>query len=92
MIKGVNRQMIEITDTGNPYFERALLVVRPACMEQPEGRLHEEARKLLTSSDAYSGLRLSKRTRRIRRILFGVCSGGAGIAFGIILRGIAFGT
>lgn len=29
MIKGVNRQIIEVMDTGNPYFERALLVVRP---------------------------------------------------------------
>ena len=73
MIKGVNRQMIEVTDTGNPYFERALLVVRAECMEQPEVRLHEEAHKILASSDAYSGLRLSRRTRRIRRILFGVC-------------------
>lgn len=63
MIKGVNRQMIEVTDTGNPYFERALLVVRAECMEQPEVRLHEEAHKILASSDAYSGLRLSRRTR-----------------------------
>lgn len=29
MIKGVNRQIIEVMDTGNQYFERALLVVRP---------------------------------------------------------------
>ena len=29
MIKGVNRQIIEVLDTGNEYFERALLVVRP---------------------------------------------------------------
>ena len=28
MIKGVNRQMIEMTHTGSPYFERAFLVVR----------------------------------------------------------------
>ena len=90
MIKGVNRQMIEVTDTGNPYFERALLVVRAECMEQPEVRLHEEAHKILASSDAYSGLRPSRRTRRIRRILFGVCSGGAGLAFGMLLQGLVF--
>ena len=29
MIKGINRQVIEIMDTGNLYYERALLVVRP---------------------------------------------------------------
>ena len=28
MIKGIHRQMIEVTHTGSPYFERAFLVVR----------------------------------------------------------------
>ena len=27
MIKGIHRQMIEVTHTGSPYFERAFLVV-----------------------------------------------------------------
>lgn len=89
MIKGVNRQMIEVTDTGNPYFERALLVVRPECMDQQDGRLHEEAQKLLRTSDGYAGLRLSRRSRRIRRILFAVFSGGTGIALGMLLQVMA---
>lgn len=29
MIKGVNRQVIEITETGSEYFEKMLLVVKP---------------------------------------------------------------
>ena len=88
MIKGINRQMIEVTDTGNPYFERAFLVVRPDCTDQQDGRLHEEAQKFLTFSDAYTGLRLSKRTRRLRRIALGLCSGGAGIVVGILLQSL----
>ena len=27
MIRGVNRQTIEIRETGNPFFERAILFV-----------------------------------------------------------------
>lgn len=29
MIKGVNRQVIEITETGSEYFEKMFLVVKP---------------------------------------------------------------
>ena len=29
MIKGVNRQMIEVTQTDSPFYERALFVVKP---------------------------------------------------------------
>ena len=45
MIKGVNRQIIEVTDTGSDYFERALLVVRANCTDTDTGMLHEEAKK-----------------------------------------------
>lgn len=29
MLKGVNKNVIEISDTGNDFFERAILFVRP---------------------------------------------------------------
>ena len=90
MIKGVNRQMIEVTDTGSPYFERALLVVRPDCVDQQDSRLHEEAHKFLASAGTYTGLRLSKRTRRLRGIAFGICSGAAGIVVGIFFQVLIF--
>ena len=47
MIKGVNRQIIEVMDTGNPYFERALLVVRPGYTDTEPTRLREEAQRML---------------------------------------------
>lgn len=30
MIKGINRQVVEIHDTGSEYFEKAILFVNPA--------------------------------------------------------------
>lgn len=85
MIKGVNRQIIEISETGNAYFERALLVVRPQCSDNT-ARLHEEANKLLMSSGSYSGLRRNRRRRLLGRIAL-VCSGGiGGLLIGILMR------
>lgn len=47
MIRGVNRQIIEINNTGNPYFERALLFVKPEYAAAQEGRLRAEADRLI---------------------------------------------
>ena len=36
MLRGVNRQIIEVNDIENPYFERAILFVKPGCGEASE--------------------------------------------------------
>lgn len=51
MIKGINRHMIEIADTGSPYFERALLVVQPQFDTVDETALHAAAKNLLEQAD-----------------------------------------
>ena len=47
MLKGVNRQVIEINDTGSRYFERAILIVRPEFFGESGERLRSDASKLL---------------------------------------------
>ncbi len=89
MIKGVNRQMIEVLETGSPYFERALLVVRPGCADLQDSRLHEEAQKLLKSAGGYTGLRHMRRYRRIRMALFALGTGTAGLFLGYWLHVLA---
>ena len=49
MIKGINRQIIEIGETGNIYFERAFLFVRPGVEQVDDHRLKTEARKMIGS-------------------------------------------
>lgn len=78
MIKGINRQVIEVTETGNPYFERALLVVRPSCRDDDESRLREEARRMVNAACGYSGMRLGRRQRLRNRILLALGSAAAG--------------
>lgn len=43
MIKGVNKQVVEITETGNEYFEKAIFFVRPEYSGLSEGKLREKA-------------------------------------------------
>ena len=47
MIKGINRQIIEINDTGNTYYEKAWLVVRPEFDSAQKELLEREAAQLI---------------------------------------------
>lgn len=77
MIKGVHRQMIEVTHTGSPYFERAFLVVRAG--EPPaEEKLHRMAEKVVEQAGTYAGLRRQKRRQALRQGLFALTCGGVG--------------
>ena len=88
MIKGVNRQIIEVTDTGNEYFERALLVVRPRFADSSPGRLHDEAQRFVRNAGGYTGLRMN-RGRNIREwILRGGSFGAVGILIGALLMSL----
>lgn len=44
MLKGMNKQVIEVMDTGSKYFERALLIVNPKNSTNQSQIYHEAAR------------------------------------------------
>ncbi|MBQ8209835.1 MAG: hypothetical protein IJZ35_04570 [Clostridia bacterium] len=52
MLKGVNRQVVEVADTGSEYFERALFFVNPKYYGLTDGKLRERAQTLVTSAGA----------------------------------------
>lgn len=45
MLKGVNKQVLEINETQNGFFEKAIFFVKPEYSGMGEGRLRESARK-----------------------------------------------
>ena len=47
MIKGVNRQIIEVTQIDNSYFERAWLVIKPEYMNVGANTIDAEADRYL---------------------------------------------
>ena len=43
MIKGINRQVVEVRDAGNECFERILFFVKPEYAGLSEGKIRERA-------------------------------------------------
>lgn len=86
MIKGVNRQMIEVTHTGSPYFERAYLVVRANCSQPSDEALHRLADKVVQQANSYAGLRRQRVRLFLRRGLWTLAAavGGAVITWVIM--------
>lgn len=52
MIKGVNRQVVEVSDTGSDYFEKALFFVNPKYYGLTDGKLREKAQTLMSATGA----------------------------------------
>lgn len=49
MLKGVNKNIVEINDTGNMYFERAVLFIRPEMNDVPRYHILKEASGYLSA-------------------------------------------
>lgn len=50
MIKGVNRQVVEVNDTGCEYFERIMFFVKPEYSGISEGKIRERAGMIAAST------------------------------------------
>lgn len=81
MIKGINRQIIEITETGNHYYERALLVIKPEYIDADRALLEKEAKKILKELDAPAAI------KKKNRVLYWALRLGAAAAFGAAFAG-----
>ena len=84
MVKGVNRQVLEIRDPGAPSFVRAFFFVKPVYAFTGEQTLRRAAEETLTGTD-----RLPRtRRRRIRAIALRELGAAAAAAGGAIVTAI----
>ena len=69
MVKGVNKTIIEINNTGNSYFERAILFIDPEYCCFSEKRIKNEALKYLNGvgKDYPTSLRQRNRAKQKRK-------------------------
>ena len=79
MVKGVNKQIIEINDTGNKYFEKVLLFVAPGKKDLPNELLQKRAKeyviefsKSLTPTVSIREQVTKRRARRRAAIISGL--------------------
>lgn len=79
MIKGVNRQVVEITQTDCEYFERILFFVKPEFASVSEGKLRERAGMMSSAANKPPVTKI--RRNRIFQLLclVGSAAAGAGV-------------
>lgn len=80
MIKGVIRQVIEVTDPSSIYYERAWLIVRPEYAKVQQNILEKEAQSLLKNVSSPSCMRPKRNFGFWAVRLGGSALAGAGIA------------
>ena len=91
MIKGVNKQVLEVTNPESPYFDKIIFFVSADGASQSEEKIKNEAQSVT------SQLRKPPKSRRSRRdkilsIVFAVCGIGAGAALMLLLGTIVQGV
>lgn len=70
MVKGVNRSVIEISNTQDSTIERAILFINPDKASRSQAQLSAQAAAFLQAADGeLRGVRLPKKQRRSGRIL-----------------------
>ncbi|MGN0468290.1 MAG: hypothetical protein ACI4GY_06175 [Acutalibacteraceae bacterium] len=52
MIKGVNRQVVEVVDTGCDYFEKIMFFVKPEYISISESKIRESAGRIASGAGA----------------------------------------
>ena len=71
MIRGLNKQVIVVRDTGSDYFEEAIFIVDPS-VRAADADLAAEAHRLIAASAGKSSRKQSrKRKLLIPAVLFG---------------------
>ena len=86
MVKGVNKHIIEINDTGKKYFEKVLLFITPGKKDFPEEILHAKAREYLfeITNNADKDINLRERIRRKRAKKKAMVISGAIVAVAVL--------
>ena len=86
MIKGVNRQVIEITQTKCEYFEKVLFFIKPEYSAVSEGDLRERATIIAQSAGMPPAVRLRKnKLRAALNMSVAACIGAAVSAAAFLL-------
>lgn len=76
MLRGVNRQVIEISETDCEYFERVLFFVKPECVCVSEGKLRERANAIAGKTDRPPMTRAVR--SKIRTVAYMAAAAGMG--------------
>lgn len=83
MIKGVNKQVLEINETQNSFFEKAIFFVKPEYSGMGEGRLKESAEKEIENAGKPPAGGFKYKNERIKNLVRMTAVFLVGIVIGI---------
>lgn len=69
MMKGVSKQILEVTNTDNPYFEKIIFFVKPEHSNTDYAKLKKEAEAVAAVTQKPPKIKLTK--KRILRMIAG---------------------
>lgn len=85
MIKGINKNMVVVKNTGSRYFEEAHFILRDGVCDKKEGnKFLDDAHRIVSSVLTEQG-KQSKNKKVMLPILFTVLAFALGIAIGLLL-------
>lgn len=79
MLKGTNRQVIEITQTDCEYFERVMFFVKPECVNVSEGKLRERASIIAGTDNKPPAMKIYRSRLKTAVIAVGAAVAGAAV-------------
>lgn len=88
MIKGVNRQVVEVAETGCDYFERALFFVNPKYYGITDGKLRERAQTIVKSAGAPPKTKGSEKRSKVKIFIEIAASAAAGAILTLLTSSI----
>ncbi len=88
MIKGVNRQVVEVAETGSDYFEKALFFVNPRYYGMTDGKLRERAQTLMNAAGSPPKAKSSSKRSKIGIIIEIAASAAAGAIITLITSAV----
>lgn len=83
MIKGVNRQVVEVSETDCDYFERILFFVKPEYASVSEGKIRERAGIIAGSTDKAPPTKIKR--NKLTEILKFSLTALAGVFAGLVI-------
>lgn len=84
MVRGVHKKIIEVADTQNEFFERAILIVKETMLDEDPEQLRKKAGDYVSHMGNVALIRRKKAQlwRNILKVLLGVA---LGIDLGLLL-------
>lgn len=92
MLKGVNKQIVDIPQPDSAYFERAIFFVKPECSQISESKLRAKADEMVSMASVPKNKNKKNGKEKIAYFLHYLISAGVGAGVTALAFAVANGS